>query len=366
MTNTLKLPTRPQPILRLAISVLFAWLGVAATAQAQTFRLTDLGTLPGGGPTQALGMNAAGVVVGSGNLSSGAFHAVRLGKPVHDLGALAGGLSAASAINASGQIIGSAYTSTGSSVYHAVVFDGTRILDLGTLSGFFSSASGINASGLVIGNGDLYGGANAGWTYRIGVSRTLQGLPTLGGLNSAAAAVNDDGIIVGSANLPGPYAAGGASHAASWLNGVVTDLGTLSPSNPDAASMATAISSNGLIAGSSTAPDGTVHAFLLTHGLMGDLGLLAGTNMTAATGVNALGVVIGTANIPRLDYRGRPVPGKGTRAAFVYRNGTMVNLSSLVPAGWMVNHAAAINDAGQIAATATGPGGVQHGVLLSP
>ncbi|RTL32217.1 MAG: hypothetical protein EKK47_04565 [Burkholderiales bacterium] len=358
---------------RHAIFALFALmlgLSMRATALAlPSFTVADLGNLPAGGPSQALGLNGTGLVAGSANLSNGGFHAVQFGSPNKDLGAQAGGLSVANAINDSNTAVGYAYTSTSSSTYHAVVFSGGHVTDIGTLnSGTFSLANGINAAGLVVGNGDVYGGANKGWVYRIGISRSPSALPTLGGLNSAAAAINDDGLIVGSANLPGPYAAGGASHAASWSsNGVVSDLGTLAPSNPDANSNATAISGNGLIAGSSTATDGLVHAFLIKAGLMQDLGLMPGTDMTAATGVNNSGVVIGIANIPKLDYKGRPIPGKGTRVPFYYSAGNMVDLNTLVTApGWHILKAAALNEAGQIAATASGPTGMQHAVLLTP
>lgn len=341
-------------------------LCAAGPAAAQTYTFTDLGTLPGGGASQALALSPLGVAVGSANLANGGSHAVQFGSPNKDLGALAGGLSSAQGVNAQGTAVGLSYVSTSSSAFHAVVFKAGKISDLGLLSGFFSQAVGINSNGLVVGNADLYGGANRGWTYQIGVSKALQPLPTLGGFNSAAAAVNDAGVVVGSANVAGPYAAGGAQHAAMWNQGVVTDLGTLVPANVDANSAATAISSNGLIAGSSMAADGVVHAFLYANGHMNDLGLLAGTNMTAATGVNAAGVVVGTANIPRLDYRGRPQPGKGTLVTFVYRNGTMTNLTALLPAGWVMRRVAAINDAGQIAGTASAPDGMQHAVLLSP
>jgi probable HAF family extracellular repeat protein len=344
-----------------------AALTATSAVMAQTYRLIDLGTLPGGGPSQALALSSSGVVVGSGNLSNGGFHAVQFGRVNKDLGALSGGLSQALGIGSTGAAVGYSYVGTGSPVYHAVVFSGGSVTDLGVLpGGVFSQAVGLNALGQVVGNGDVPGGANRGWVYQMGHATPLQTLGTLGGQNSAAAAISDAGVVVGSANLAGPYASGGPQHAVSWVNGVPTDLGTLAPSNPDATSSATAISSTGLIAGSAISGDGRVHAFLHANGTMTDLGLLPNTTMTAATGVNASGVVVGAANVPRLDYRGRPVAGKGTLIAFVYRDGVMANLTTLVPSGWTINRVTAINDAGQIAGTATGPGGIQHAVLLSP
>src|SRR5437588_3926839 len=109
-----------------------------------SFRITDLGTLPGGEGSFASGINAAGLVVGSSGVT-GASHAA-VWTPtgsgsirVTDLGTLPGGLlSSASHVNDAGVIAG--YSDTAQAVTHAAVWTSTgsgsyRITDLGTLPG---------------------------------------------------------------------------------------------------------------------------------------------------------------------------------------------------------------------------------------
>jgi probable HAF family extracellular repeat protein len=54
--------------------------------------------------------------------------------------------------------------------------------------------------------------------------------------------------------------------------------------------------------------------------------------------------------------------------AFVYSNGTMQDLNSLIApdSGWTVNSAGAINDLGQIVGFGTNAAGQEHAILLTP
>src|SRR5262245_61217948 len=80
------------------------------TAQAQTYNVTDLGTL-GGTLSEAYGLNDSGQIVGYSATSGNAGHRAFLYQngSMTDLGTLGGSRSEASAINNAGQIVGYSY-----------------------------------------------------------------------------------------------------------------------------------------------------------------------------------------------------------------------------------------------------------------
>jgi probable HAF family extracellular repeat protein len=90
---------------------------------------------------------------------------------------------------------------------------------------------------------------------------------------------------------------------------------------------------------------------------MHDLGSLGG-NYSSAFGINNSGQVVGesyTANGFVDD-------------AFLYSNGTMLDLNSMIPAssGWQLTEACAINDHGWIVGAGFNPSGQDHAFLLTP
>ncbi|HVT74365.1 MAG TPA: hypothetical protein VHD61_14610 [Lacunisphaera sp.] len=115
--------------------------------------VTSLGTLYGSFYSQANGINDAGVVVGYSYISSvdSTTHAFRYtGATMTDLGVFGSDTNSnARAINTAGLIVGD--SGDGSSVSHAVFFDGTWH-DLGTLGGTSSYAYGVNAAGTIVGS----------------------------------------------------------------------------------------------------------------------------------------------------------------------------------------------------------------------
>jgi probable HAF family extracellular repeat protein len=76
--------------------------------------MTDLGTLPGGNFSAALGINNRGQVVGEATTASGALHAFLFEDAVMtDLGTLPGGsFSIANGINNRGQVVGFSSSAT--------------------------------------------------------------------------------------------------------------------------------------------------------------------------------------------------------------------------------------------------------------
>jgi len=131
--------------------------------------------------------------------------------------------------------------------------------------------------------------------------------------------------------------AGGATHAALWLNGSVTDLGTLATNAPCPSGMppfSAAYGANtlgdvvGISDTNSLRPQQfqlQSHAFLWNSGVMHDLGTLAGSDYSSgAWGVNDSHEIVGTSDAIRTS------DGQLLTRAFLYANGTLLDLSFLL------------------------------------
>jgi probable HAF family extracellular repeat protein len=305
-------------------------------ANAIAYTVTDLGTL-GGSES-----NASGQVAGSSQIAGdGGSHAVVWnGTTPTDLG-----LGSALAINSFGQAAGNG--SGG-----AVRWTGTTSEILGTLGFPLSHVFGINDSGQVSGVSYLSASAYhaARWT-----GTTPEDLGTLGGTLSQGYTINASGQVAGWAQM-----ANGFAHAVRWTGNTAQDLGTLGGNY----SRGQSINASGQVAGESRIiPDSNtspIHAVLWTGTTAQDLGTLGGANSTAV-GINASGQVTG------YSYS----DGNPTRVPFLYSEGVMYNLFSLLLPGSGVTDLSVssdgnnINDLGQIAATGT-IGGQKHALLLTP
>lgn len=336
-------------------------------AAASLYSITDLGSL---NPTATgfdagsfgYGINDSGQVVGSSVIAGGYSHAFRTApnsaiNPVtDDLGTLGGNNSTAYGINNSGQVVGDSHTgnynSGGRPYYHAFLYSNGRMQDLGTLGGQESYAYGINDSGQVVGYSDT---SQQPPDYNIPISHAflysngrMQDLGTLSGQFSNASDINDSGQVVGTADT-----ASGDNHAFLYNErGPLQDLGTLGGQE----STAFGINDSGQVVGaaetgatyqSDDAKSGVnpiSHAFLYNgSGPLQDLGTLGGPTSTAYD-INNFGEVIGTADTP-----------DGLGSAFIYSEGKMTDLNSLIPnsSEWLLSEATGINNAGQIVGTGT-------------
>jgi probable HAF family extracellular repeat protein len=307
---------------------------------AQTlYRVTTMGTL--GGPyTTPFAINNSGQVACQSYNSPTTAHACIWDGTVHDLGTLGGPLSGADSINNKGQLVGTAQT-TGGLSSHAFLYGGSVMTDLGTLGGTISNADSINDNGQIVGQSFVTALTFHAFLY----DGTMHDLGTLGGTNSEAKGINNKGQIVGISDTAANINGG----AFLYFNGVMTNLGGLGGQLSGAA----AINNNGQIVGSSQLAGGDTHAFLY-DGSMHDLGTLGGN--CAADAINDSGQIVGyfspTPTVPR---------------AFIYSNGTMTDLNTLLmpgslPGGSSLAVATGINNAGVI--TAKGSDGV--GYILSP
>lgn len=204
-------------------------------------RIRELGTLGGNeGFTKAI--NAHGVVVGSAQTASGAWHAFRYEEAagMRDLGTLGGTSSYATAITRDGMIAGYADTSGGD--FHAFVTKADHSLqDLGTLGGASSYASGLNTHGVVVGTAQRSDGFRRAFVYRPGEG--MQEIGTLpGGRISSATAINDAGLIVGASETEKRR-----WHAFAWDGKRMLDLGAMIGQGD---SYATAVNAAGHVVGS--------------------------------------------------------------------------------------------------------------------
>jgi probable HAF family extracellular repeat protein len=317
---------------------------------------------------------------------------------VTDLGTLGGGSSEASAMNSQGEVVG--WSKTGAGQTHGFVYRASGMVDLGTLAGgAYSYATAINDRGQVLG----YGGINASapqfaertssFLWENGSMRTIDGFycPCSFGERYATAAANgisratlipevaksmrgvlyayrwvDDqasGVVVRPSSLSTSSAYGvndrgqvvGQRDGRAFLcqNGETLDLGTLPG---DSASRARGINASGQVIGESIAADGASRAILWRAGAMVAVGTLPGDVTSRARGINAAAQVVGDS-----------VAADGASRAFHWKNGAMSDLNTSVPtgSGWVLTAASAINDMGQISGTGLYNGGTRA-FLLTP
>ncbi len=315
------------------------------SAQA-TYRVIDLGVLPGGSSTTGLDINNNGRVAGYSRVDfvrDDAFVSTKSGKKLIALGTLGGLNGSAAAVNDAGQATGSSdLKNTVLSPSHAFLYKDGQMTDLGTLGGRSSGGGAINSKGEVAGSSSLATSediSHAFW-YRNG---SMIDLGTLGGTTSGAADLNDAGQITGTSDKDG------SSRAFLYTNGKMSDLGTLAGGN---VSFGNAINSQGHVVGESEIAGGERRAFLYSNKRMRDLGTLG--NYSTALGINAQDWVVGWTQV---SFQPR---------AFLYRNGRMEDLNDLIDAAdWALLEANDINDKNEI----TGRGvhnGVQRAFVLKP
>ena len=326
-------------------------IGQTQTTQNQSVRkyhVIDLGVL-GIGRSIAKGINNNGEVVGltSNHPEIGVFQHAFLYKNgvMNDLGALYNNSynSYAYGINDKGHIVG--YSEDLSLTKpHAFLYSNGLMQDMGTLGGLYSAANAINNQGQIVGWAHNTAGQQRAFTYLDGHMQDL-GAP---GESSGAFALNKYGHIVGW------FRSTNATHAFSYSNGFVQDMGTLG----GIAQYGVGINDAGYIITQVYPGNGRSSSFLYSNGSTQNLGTL-GAPLTRAYGINNHNEIVGASS-----------PGSGmTVRAFVYSNGVMKDLNDLLVmtnSGWTLTEAIAINDAGQIVGSGVTPAGQGHAFLLNP
>jgi len=362
-----------------------------SNAFAQTaYRVTDLGVLPSKEERVPAAINGQGLVAGTSSAKASGEAAFRYNPnnpaPMEDIGQSNRGLvSRGFGINNVGTVTGDsavAVSITNPPLRHAVLFGSGSVTDLGTLPKYtFSRANSINSFNQVVGFSgpalDTPKSRAFFWTKSTG----MIDLGTLGGAYAQAFAINDSGFITGNWQLrstvndthaflsPSPVGAGAVG---------MRDLGTLGGSF----SYGMAINARNHVVGYSTINkvDSRVHAFLFDGNVMKDLGSLAGTTSTTledqsvALGINSSSQVVGYSYLPGINPNTDPAVQPGAspvqQVAFVWSLGVMRDLNKLIGTAtktYHLNSATAINDKGQIVATALSKAtGTHRAVLLTP
>jgi len=319
----------------------------ATLASAQTYTVTDLGTL-GGNSTIADAINGAGQVTGSSNLNTSTSHAfLYSGGKITDIGSLGGSSALGLGINSIGQVVG--YSTQADGSYRGFLYSNGTMSALPTLAGNYGTAYGINNSGQIIGNSQTASGIPAGVLIQNG---SVTDLGNLGGVDGTYAnGINNLGQIVGlSYNRQGNFL------AFLWQNGSMSSIGTLGGQW----SQAYGINDSGQITGAAYLKGNTgPHVFLFSNGKMTDLDRRGGAVQSWGSAINSSGVIAG-----RMQVKGGPFVNYH---AMVVMNGKMQDLNKLIPAnsGWVLDEANGINDAGQIVGYGEFQGNTR-GFLLTP
>ncbi len=320
-------------------------------------------------------------------------------------------------LNNAGLVVGaSSYglidPNNGAAYYHAVTWTGRNIHDLGDLGGLDSWANYVNQAGLVVGYAyntipdpySFYGNQFHATTWANGVIRDLG---TLGGTDSEGWAANNLGSVIGISftnSTPIPPFNQPQQDAFVWTDGTMTDLGNLggvfsTPTSINAAGEIAVVSydstnqyfqsylwNNGSKvilqspggnfnealmlndyavsagAASDAADSDLIAAVWNSEGQGKSLGTVPGDTGSIAFGINRHNVIVGGSGTA-------PVTSLGSFThAFVWRNGVLQDLNSLVPvtSPLVLNVAYTVNDQGVIAGLGTNSAGDTHAFVLIP
>ena len=364
-------------------------------AFAQTsYRVTDLGVLPSKNESIPAAINGQGLVAGTSIAEASGEAAFRYNPnnpaPMEDIGQSFRGLvSRGFGINNIGVVVGDAAfiaTSTADSpIRHAALFSNGSVKDLGTLKRqTFSRANSINGFNQVVGFSGPALDSPKSRAFFWSTSTGMVDLGTLGGAYAQAFAINDSGSITGNSQVRSSATTTDTIHAFLSPSPVganaigMRDLGTLGGTF----SYGMAINAKNHVVGYSTVNkvDSRVHAFWFNGNGMKDLGSLAPNSsnpledQSVALGINSSDRVVGYAYLPAINANTDPAVQPGTspvrQVAFVWSQGAMTDLNKLIGTAtdtYHLNSAMAINDKGQIVATAlTKATGTRRAVLLTP
>ena len=287
-----------------------------ATLWTKEGKVTDLGAVPGGTSSAAIGINNLGHAVGfSDNDIPDAFSMLGVANQtraflwqngvIKDLGTLGGTDAIAAYVNEAGQVGGASYTNSAFSMScsfplttHAFLYENGKMTDIGTFGGSCSNFGWMNNRGQITGYANTADENNHAFVWdKKGGLKNLGELP--GGVYSFGQWINEAGEVVGGSD------GGTFFHATLWRNGAVIDLGTV---YGETCSQANSINSRGQIVGFASADcNNEDHAFLAENGAIVDVNTLVvggpGFTVVNAYDINDRGEIAGWGPLPNGDER---------------------------------------------------------------
>jgi probable HAF family extracellular repeat protein len=321
------------------------------------YSITDLGTLSEAPTSIAYGMNNNDLVVGSSGEENGLQQAFRWeNNQMTGLGMLGNGLwSDARAINDAGMIVGSTHRQNPYWLVHAYIWNDGIMTDLNALGGLNCTSYGydINNNGDTVGTSYLEPRQWQPPHAFLWHDNIMQDLGTLTGDNaSVAQAINDNGQIAGISS----HSHTDSYHPTAFLWDVTNEMTALPLISGDSHSEAYDINNQGYVVGYSYGSTPGYHGILWKDGLAINLGTLGGTKGTIAYAINNADAIVGSSCIQ----------GTNAQHAFLWLNGMMRDLNSLIPpdSGWVLTEAYDISDDGTIVGYGTNPAGEIHAFVL--
>jgi probable HAF family extracellular repeat protein len=249
---------------------------------------------------------------------------------------------------------------------HVVFFYNGTIHDLGIpLGGSSCRTYALNIHGMITGQYKLPNGHVHAFLYDPANPKDggFADIGTLGGSPDSAAtdmsygsSINDAGQVEGDS-----INAKGEDHCFVWTKGVMVDVGTLG--GPASSGMvinnAGHATGTAQLPGSGKATESWISHLFFYDGKLHDCGTLGG-KWANSGGINDDDVIVGWSTIAPTDTN--------TYHAFIYANGVMTDLNSLIPAnsGFTLNQAGGINSTGQIVVNGVDSAGKNHALLLDP
>jgi probable HAF family extracellular repeat protein len=365
-----------RPFLPLALVGAVIWPSALSAGSAQDppqYEITDLGVLDSNVPAAVpKSLNIADQVVGYSSVVTPAGS----GEPRAFLYTADAGMreivplslrNYAHGINARGDVVGSRSPKDFVAPVQAFLYTSSDEVVSG-LPGVPgpSEALAVNKGGQIVGYaGGSYPfltGARAFLWSDTGVIDIHAGLPTVA-KHSVATALNAAGAVVGWYYVGERQDSSGGPDYRAFMRDASGGL-TVLPSPDGWGTQAVAVNAAGQIAGTATAAYPQSRAMLWeANGTFKDLGSLGTGTRSSAWGLNADGVVVGEAWTGGWSGTSLRFP---IYHAFIYRGGTMKDLNNLIPPGYELRTATAINDKGQIVAHGNGPLGSGRAFLLTP